>query len=362
MHFKILLEPFVRLLGPISSTNCKFNSSEQTEYDRGRWIELSTTFIEKHQTTNNMSYAGPKAIYLTTCLLCGILCACSWAPVPKTRTLPHIIVGSTPGDESIKKQLGLPPETVIDFIRWNLQMNESNNFDLSIIYGENQPNTLGFKGGGQTRSYHGSYTLTKMEDIFCFHLVSDQMKITLAKINENLYHILTNDNQLMKGNGGWSYTLNSKNPTNNEKTLPTFTSTATLLRDNPIQVIYDGRTPCREFAAEHQWDVATSCFKLKWKLTLNRDSLTGAPTTYTIRKVVDNISQDVTGKWSIINGLKSNPTAVIYQLDPDKPDQTISLFVADENILFFLHKNLTFFVGNDDFSFTLNKRDEKTSP
>lgn len=58
----------------------------------------------------------------------------------------------------------------------------------------------------------------------------------------------------------------------------------------------------------------------------------------------------------MIKGTESDPDAIIYQLDPDKPDETISLFVADENILFFLHKDKKMFVGNDDFSFTLNRR------
>jgi hypothetical protein len=72
--------------------------------------------------------------------------------------------------------------------------------------------------------------------------------------------------------------------------------------------------------------------------------------------VVDNAPKDITGTWSITKGTESNPDAIIYQLDPDKPNQTISLLVGDENILYFLHKNQELFIGNGDFSFTLNKR------
>ena len=64
----------------------------------------------------------------------------------------------------------------------------------------------------------------------------------------------------------------------------------------------------------------------------------------------------MTGKWTIIKGIQSNPKAVIYQLDPDKPEQSISLLLGDENVAFFLHKDNQLFTGNEDFSYTLNKR------
>ena len=103
-------------------------------------------------------------------------------------------------------------------------------------------------------------------------------------------------------------------------------------------------------------NVSPSCFKLKWRLTLNRDSITLKPATYIIRKVVDNIPRDVTGNWSIIKGTPSNPSAVIYQLDPDKPGETISLLAGDESVIFFLNNDNELYVGNGDFGFTLNKR------
>jgi hypothetical protein len=69
---------------------------------------------------------------------------------------------------------------------------------------------------------------------------------------------------------------------------------------------------------------------------------------------------DITGNWTIIKGIASNPDAIVLQLDPDKPNQTISLLVGDDNVLFFLHKDKKLFTGNDNFSFTLNKRHNPT--
>lgn len=277
-----------------------------------------------------------------------------------------ILVGSTPGDDLIKSLLAIPPETKIDFIRWQLTFNPSsanrNSFFLKIVFGESKPNTLGFKDGGEVRTLEGIYLVaeSKMIDrnVETYHLNSDKLPagITLLKLNDNLFHLLTPQNQLMNGNGGWSYSLNRKDPI--LLTGQTSISYPSILTKEPsLQVVFDGRTPCREIAAEHpEMNASTSCFKLKWKLILNRDSINHKPTTYIIRKVVDNEPRDVTGRWTIITGIASNPDAVIYRLDPDKPDESISFLAGDDNVLFFLNKENEPFIGNEDFSFTLNRR------
>jgi hypothetical protein len=298
--------------------------------------------------------------HFTTILFITLNSSCSWASEKDTNNENYILVGCTPGDDLIKSQLGIPAETKIDFIRWDLKFDKSNTFVLNIKYGENQPNTLGFKEGGQGKDFQGSYTVSKNMDNNFYHLMANQLKISLVKLNDNLFHLLTSENQLMVGNGGWSYTLNNKNPTKTIDNLPSLKTSNNVINDRLVQVIYDGRTPCQEFANEHQMKVSESCFKLKWKLILNRDAVNHNPTTYTIRKIVDGVPRDITGNWTIIKGTDTNPNAIIYQLDPNKPDQTISLFVGDENILFLLHKDKNLFIGNDNFSFTLNKRQIST--
>jgi hypothetical protein len=54
-------------------------------------------------------------------------------------------------------------------------------------------------------------------------------------------------------------------------------------------------------------------------------------------------------------GIPSNPNAIIYQLDPGKPEQSISLLIADENVAFFLDGNNKLFTGNKNFSYTLDR-------
>ena len=271
-----------------------------------------------------------------------------------------LLVACTPGDDLIKSQLSIPNETKIDFIKWDLTFNNQNTFVLNIVYGESQPNTLGFKQGGQKKSYQGEYRISKDNGNEIYHLKSSslQTEISMIKLNANVFHLLTPQKQLMVGNGGWSYTLNNKTHNKNIYPLPTLANSTAILSDTSLQIIYDGRTPCQDFAEENNLTVSQSCFKLKWKLILNRDPKTLQPTTYALKRT-NSRETDIKGNWTIIKGLESNQNAIVLQLDPDKPNQTISLLVGDENVLFFLHKDKNLFVGNDNFSFTLNKRQNK---
>lgn len=274
-----------------------------------------------------------------------------------------VLVASTPGDEVMKSLLEIPRNTKIDFIRWNIVLNSTDadrkHFTIDIVFGESQPNTLGFKGGGQKWSVTGQYTQESSSKINgnVYRLQSRSLPtgLGIVKLTDNIFHFLTPEDRLMVGNGGWSYTLCRRDPVDSPITLPAlFRSTAKAA--NEAEVVFDGRTPCQEIAAEHpEMRVSQACFKLKWRLILRRDA-SGHPTTYTIRKVVDGSARNITGKWAITHGTESNPDVTIYTTEPDKPEESISFLVGDENVLFFLRKDNTPYVGNKDFSFTLNRK------
>lgn len=273
-------------------------------------------------------------------------------------------VGCTPGDAAIAGRLGIPAGTVIDFIKWELALDHTqHSFRLNITYGESQPNTLGFKNGGQQKSYQGEFRSRKEKGVERFGLTSRDFtaEIALLQLNPNILHLLTAQNELMSGNGGWSYSLNAKTPDTKNFPLPYLEKAKVILNDTATEVIFEGRTPCQDFAAENQLTVSASCFKLKWKLTLYRNPITHQPTTYNLKRT-NSRETDITGNWSLKQGTGSNPTALLLQLDPDKPSQTISLLVGSGNVLFFLHKNEELFAGNENFSFTLNRRLTGTIP
>jgi hypothetical protein len=274
------------------------------------------------------------------------------------------LVGSTPGEEQIKSLLTIPADTKVDFIRWNIILKDANSskrtFSLSINYGEGLPNTPGFINGGEIKSLDGEYTVSHVNgniNLDVYHLVSRKLPVGLSivKVNDNIYHFLTLQKQLMIGTGGWSYTLNRKEPlTEVTSAIPTLIKFSELPRDT-AQIIFEGRTPCQEIARENKLSVIANCYKLKWKLVLNKDPKTSQPTTYALYSTM-NRQAPQTGKWIIKKGVRSNSDAIIYQLDPDKPEQSISLLLGDENVLFFLNKQNQFLTGNADFSYTLNRR------
>lgn len=274
-----------------------------------------------------------------------------------------IFAGCTPGDSLIKAMLSIPNEINVDFIQWELKLNQPNedrsSFLLNIVFGESQPNTLGFKKEHK-KTFEGEFTCSEKtiadHQAGIYHLKSPQFQqqISMVRINDHLLHVLTSRNQLMTGNGGYSYTLNYTGPIQDrDSSLITYSA---FTNAPPLQAIYEGRTPCQDIAAEYEMNANAECFKLKWKLILNRDSVSHQPTTYVMRKIVDNIPREVEGKWNVIRGTLSHPKVLIYQLDPDIPGKSILLLAADENILFFLHKDTSLFVGNENFSYTLNRR------
>ena len=61
------------------------------------------------------------------------------------------------------------------------------------------------------------------------------------------------------------------------------------------------------------------------------------------------------GKWKISKGSKTNSSAVIYQLDPDKPDRSISFIKLSEGILHLLDNEKRLMIGTAGFSFTFNR-------
>ena len=298
-------------------------------------------------------------------IISNLFMACSKVE-SKDKTSPEIVlVASTPGDSLIKSLLAINPETKIDFIRWDLRLfkeeQSSNTFIMNLEYGESLQNTMGFKNGAKKLLIKGKYTILKNQskyltgDIYQLKSVDNQVSISMIKLNENLFHLISPDHQLLSGNGGWSYTLNRKTPlNNNSEALPSLTISKPLFHDSDNQVTFDGRTPCLELAKQYNLQVNDNCFKLKWRLTLYKDPNTLMSGTFTMRSV-GNQATDIEGKWRIIKAC-GNPSVSIYQLDRSISEPFLSFLAGDENVMFFLDRNYQLFTGNKDFSFTLNKR------
>ena len=145
--------------------------------------------------------------------------------------------------------------------------------------------------------------------------------------------------------------LNQQQTSNRNFTIPSKSLPAGF---KDVSIRFAVKTPCKELAGTLNISKTIDCFKLKWDLILNNDPVNNYPTTYELRRTGHRESV-IKGKWIVLKGTKTNPEAIVYQLDPDNPDESLLLLKGDENVLFFLDKNRNLLVGNSEFSYTLNR-------
>jgi len=243
-------------------------------------------------------------------------------------------------------------------------------YTLNSAYGVPQQGTTGVAGGGTAIVMEGRWEIvkgTKMDpDAVVYQLDSEnsQAAVSFLRMSEDILHVLNSDATLMVGNAAWSYTLNRTdnrvpNPGNeqmgSEPAAPTRPPIPTLPAGSSIFGVFEGRLPCHEIVFElMKVNPYPGCAKMKSRLTLYQDQTTGAPGTYvylgttTIRE----------GTWTIIQGIESDPDAVVYQLHLEGSQQPVSFLKADENHLFLLDRAGNPLVGNALFSYTLSRTDK----
>ncbi len=61
------------------------------------------------------------------------------------------------------------------------------------------------------------------------------------------------------------------------------------------------------------------------------------------------------GKWVITKCTPANSSFVIYKLDPDKPEESISFIRLNENLLHLLDEQKQLMIGNGEWSYTLSR-------
>ena len=120
---------------------------------------------------------------------------------------------------------------------------------------------------------------------------------------------------------------------------------------------FEGRSPCQGIVKLLNVPDRDDCIKIKWQLVLYKDPVTQAPTTYALGGFAWR-HPPKTGKWTLVKGTKENPEAVVYRLKEghgDDAKEFLSFMKADDNILLFLDHKLDLLIGNESFSYTLNR-------
>ena len=251
----------------------------------------------------------------------------------------NIYTGSTPADPVIRLFLGIPLEDSIDFIRWQLILDDKH-YTLNCNYGIGKPNTNGFINGGKKIELTG--TLSKEKNYY--QLQNDNKNLKMAELNTNLLHLIDTDNSLLVGNGGWSYTLNNITPIATDQI--NIRAQQTVLKDS---MAFEGRTPCD---VPGIIPAGMLCYKLKWYIVLYANAEKNEPDTYKVYGTPWRKQGGRTGKWKIITGKDGR---IIYQLNDNNGNGFLYLLKLDERILVFTDANGKLLVGNEDFSYTMNR-------
>jgi len=264
---------------------------------------------------------------------------------------------TSPCDEFAKSFLRIPAGENCDRIKWQLRLHHSGQYVLQREYGFHVDNRTYLPK--DTTTLEGTWKTTKGRTSSTVVIQLDAEKpnsISFALIDQNILHLLDANKDLAIGHSGASYTLSRDQKSS---VLTAGNHGWATEQDLTVQTVFSGRSPCREVAKELNHPVPGDCAKLKWLLTLRRDPKTLAPTTYQLKGTLyrDDIRETENpreGTWKVIKGT-TNPNAVVYQLDAFGADGPILLLKADHNVLFFLAKDGNLLIGNEDFSYTLNR-------
>lgn len=264
--------------------------------------------------------------------------------------------------------LNIPPAAQCDRTKWNLTLyvdsrtQSPTTYKLSSEYGFHIDNRTFLTKGSNVREGTWSIATGAKTDpnatVYELEPADPKSTVLFLRIDENLIHLLDRDRSLMIGSAAQSFTLSRidkissvTTPLVNSRT--THISSRKSLDSTPIRV-FEGRTPCREVAQQLSHPVGADCFKLKWGVTLYQDPITLTPTRFKLRGTLFR-DFDREGTWAIHQGRRGDPSATVYKLDFPDIKGSLLFYKADDNVLFFLHNDGTLMVGNQDFSYTLNR-------
>lgn len=178
-------------------------------------------------------------------------------------------VGSTPAHAVVRDFIQISAIDSIDFIRWKLEF-VSDIFKVQCRYGLAKAGTPGFSN---ERSVAFEGQLTKLKNNY--YLKHKGKVISILEVNANVLHFLDRTNNMLPGNGGYSYALNSTQTVQVDGV--NIRSAQTSIK-SPL--IFEGRTPCSDLPSLLGLKKSEACNKMKWYFIFYPDSITGHLPTF----------------------------------------------------------------------------------
>jgi hypothetical protein len=145
---------------------------------------------------------------------------------------------------------------------------------------------------------------------------------------------------------------------------------------NSVAAEFVGSTPDGALPREFVGGLATNmpCHCIMWHLTLSTNQNTALPATFNLiaryripargntNQSADGPRVAVHGTWEILKGTKSGSDAVVYRLNAEKPQRSLSFMSVGANLLHLLNPDGSLMVGNGGWSYTLNRADHSEKP
>jgi len=262
-------------------------------------------------------------------------------------------VGTMPCGEAVRAFLGGGPCTSV---MWRLDLGANGRgepgWSLTAAPGANSSASVGTMPDG----LHLSGKLEKSGTTY--RLLSNTGKsISFRQVSSTLIHLLNDQNRLMPGTGGWSYTLNRADVTDDPgrpELVPGGSYTLSPRETgNTLFGRFGGRTPCTSLVRALHITLNDGCQRLKWRVTLLQNPSTREPTRYKVEGSLHHPARE--GAWRIVRGTAVDRDAVVYQLDGTATEGPMLLWKADDNVLFLLDERKQPLVGTIDFAYTLSR-------
>jgi hypothetical protein len=129
---------------------------------------------------------------------------------------------------------------------------------------------------------------------------------------------------------------------------------------------YVGTTPCGELPREFLGiPRAKPCDKITWRLSVSPDTKTNSYkliATFGLQEqsapgfVDGGTTVVLAGGLEILPGTKSRPDALTYEIKSDKSDRSLSFVMVNTNLLQLSDRDKSLMVGNEFWSYTLNRK------
>jgi hypothetical protein len=133
--------------------------------------------------------------------------------------------------------------------------------------------------------------------------------------------------------------------------------------------VFVGSTPCDELPRQFLGIPANSpCERITWQLTLLTHQDTRLPITYKLASTYGMQAQsapgfvgggttvELQGTCATVKGTKANPDAMVYQLNADKPQRSVSFVKVGDDLLHLLNREKSLMIGSASWSYTLNRK------